>query len=81
MKTKRFSKSMLSLLLTLLMVISMTTIGLVSANSAEVDETDPDEIAAVRGNIDDDDEDELVESGASVMEVYFTKPSGWGSAT
>ncbi len=58
MKAKFSSKSVIALILSLLMVISMVTIGIVTASSAKV---------------------EVAETGASTMEVYFTKPrSGWG---
>ncbi len=59
MKAKLASKSVISILLALLMVVSMMTIGIVSATSAKV---------------------EVAGEGASVMEVYFTKPNDWGSA-
>ena len=58
MKIKIASKGVIALLLSLLMVISMVTIGIVSASSAKV---------------------EVADTGASQMEVYFTKPSGWNS--
>lgn len=58
MKAKLASKGVISIILAILMVVSMTTIGIVNASSAKV---------------------EVAESGASQMEVYFTKPSGWSA--
>lgn len=58
MKAKLASKGVISIILAIMMVISMTTIGIVNASSAKV---------------------EVAESGASTMEVYFTKPSGWNA--
>ena len=55
MKAKRLSKRFISLLLSLLMVLSMTTIGLISVSSAEVDEA---ESAAETDTIDNEDFEE-----------------------
>lgn len=60
MKAKLASKGVISIILAIMMVISMTTIGIVNASSAKV---------------------EVADTGASTMEVYFTKPNDWGSAT
>ena len=76
MKAKHTTKGAISLLLSLLMVISMITVGIVSAASAE---NDLAEVGAVSDIAEEGAELDVAEEGASEMEVYFTKPSGWNA--
>ena len=71
MKTKKLSKSVISLILAIVLTVSMVTVGMISAYSVEVDET---------GAVITDYDDDFAESGANgTVTVYFENVRSWSN--